>query len=106
MSTDRVDIADLVAKLDALEKDATPGEWCYALDAMYFPIILAGAEAIFSPQKDADSDPDADSGFVVELRNAWPELRRIVVAAKEYVENDDIGGRKLDELVAAVRGEA
>ena len=137
MSTDRVDIADLVAKLDALEKEATPGEWgilgwAGEHDEAGATVGAIASRAVVartggdggSYYRPASKQYHANPALIAELRYAYPELRCIVVRAKEYVEarlivygDELMGGEawnaartdmyaKHEALVSAVRGEA
>lgn len=52
-------LRDLIAQLDALEKEATPGPWC--------------------------AQPN-DLSFIVAFRNAYPRLREVLEAAVAFSE--------------------
>ena len=43
-------MTDLIARLEELEKAATPGPWAYVLDGQSWPLLVAGDDVIFSPQ--------------------------------------------------------
>lgn len=126
MSTDRVGIAVLVAKLDALYEAATPGPW-YIDHAPWmglrFGVLVSKdgyGEVILTGDPERRDQENCE--LAAALRNAWPkELRRIVVAAKEveaadmdmknatmltHLQAQDRLIRAHQNLVAAVRGEA
>lgn len=68
-------MTDLIARLEELEKAATPGPWAYVLDGQGWPLLVAGDDVIFSPQgANNEPRPDADSAFAIELRNNLPLL--------------------------------
>ena len=84
----RVDID----KLEALEKAATPRPWEWFQEpGNWSPLIVSGALALFTAQDEHPEDPD--NRFVIEVRNAFPELlaevrelRGIAEAARELAD--------------------
>lgn len=110
---------DLIARLEELEKQATPGSWKYVLDGQCWPLLTAGDDVIFSPQgANNEPRPDADSAFAIELRNNLPAIIRALkvqqaaeawVSAAESFEPIGRGPTNLrlagDALVRAVKGE-
>lgn len=60
-------MTDLIARLEELEKQATPGPWAYVLDGQGWPLLVAGDDVIFSPQgANNEPRPDADSAFAMK----------------------------------------
>ena len=105
-------VTDLIARLEELEKQATPGPWAYVLDGQGWPLLVAGDDVIFSPQgANNEPRPDADSAFAIELRNNLPAIihaLKVLEAAEDACQEmtwAEFIGQKWPALVRAVKGE-
>lgn len=85
------ELAELIERLDELEKRATPGPWSANPKRLFVggqegPIMcyLAGNGAEPEGMKvSLASERLADHHFVAELRNAWPQLREAIAKLRD-----------------------